>query len=86
MKIKCYVCRHEEVEVEIDEKFRKLAVPRPWENPECTSALYDECVQAVEEACGLPFGEENEDDDIVFNSNYVVAVWSAENDEVILED
>ena len=86
MKVKLYVCRHEEIEVEIDDKFRKLATPHPWEDLECTAELYEECRQAVEKASGLPFGEESEDENIVFNPNYIEAVWSAENDEVLMEE
>lgn len=84
MKVKLYVCRHEEIEVEIDDKFRKLAQPYPWKDPECTEELYEECCKAVEQASGLPFGDEDENNN--FNSNYIEAVWSAENDEVMLEN
>ncbi len=86
MKVKCFVCRHEEIEVEVPDRFRKLAVARPWEDPSCTSEEYEALIHAVEDASGLPFGERNEDDSIVFNQNYVEAVWSAENGEVMLED
>lgn len=86
MKVKLYVCRHEEVEVEIDDKFRKLAVARPWEDASLTDEDYDECAKAVEQASGLPFGERNENPEIVFNEDYIEAVWSAEDDIVILED
>ena len=79
MKVKLYVCRHEEVEVEIDDKFRKIAVPRPWEDKTLPEGIYDECISAVARTAGLPFGDEG------CAENYIVAVHSAENGETMLE-
>lgn len=88
MKVKLYVCKSEEVEVEIDDKFRKLAVDKPWLDSTITNEDYEECAAAVEAASGLPFGEKFTDEKgyIDYNQNFVAAVWSAENGETMLED
>ena len=83
MKVKVFVSRLEEVEVEIDDKFRQLAVPHPWENALITEGLMNEAVSAVEQACNLPFGEEAEGGEV--NESFICAVHSAENGEVMLE-
>lgn len=57
MKVKCYVVVTEERIVDIDDKFAKLAVARPWEHPELTDEDYEECIRAVENATGLKFDE-----------------------------
>ena len=84
MKVKLTVCMHKEIEVEIDDKFRKMAVDRPWEHPEIISEDYNECVTAVEEASGLPFG-----DDVEAGEEYpqaiIIVATSAENGETMLE-
>lgn len=88
MKVKLYVCKHEEVEVEIDDKFRKLAVDKPWLDSTITNEDYEECAAAVEAASGLPFGEKFTDEKgyIDYHQNYVEVAWSAENGETMLED
>lgn len=83
MKVKVFVSRLEEVEVEIDDKFRQLAVPHPWEIANITDELIHEAVSAVEQACNLPFGDEAEDGEV--NESFICAVHSAENDEIMLE-
>lgn len=83
MKVKVYVRRWEAVEVEIDDKFRELAVPHPWENANITAELVDEAIAAVEQACNLPFGDEAEDGGL--NESFIEAVHSAENGETMLE-
>jgi hypothetical protein len=90
MKVKLYVCRHEEIEVEIDDKFRKLAVPYPWEDTTITGEDCEECIKAVEEASGLPFGEEYVDDSngtkhYHYHENFIETVSSVENGELMLE-
>ena len=77
MKIKYYVCKCETHEAEIDDKFAPLAVSHPWEHPELTDELYEECILAVEKATGLSFNDRERE--------YIMGVWSAENDETILE-
>lgn len=79
MKVKCYVCRYEAIEAEISDEFAKLAVPRPWENGFITDADYDNCIKAVEQATGLPFG------DVDCPEAYIVGVHSIENGEVLME-
>lgn len=84
MKVKLYVCRYEEMEVEIDDKFRKLAVDKPWEDPTISNDDYEECAKAVEQASGLPFGDENENGDC--NEHFIAVVYSDENGEIMLEN
>ena len=84
MKVKCTVLKYEEVEVEIDDKFRKLAVNHPWEYDNITSGDYHECYKAVEQATGLNFGDVDDDNNWV-DAPYIVAVTSAENDETMIE-
>ena len=80
MKVKVAVRRLVEVEVEIDDKFRKLAVPYPWEDKTITDEFVDEAISAVTSAVLFPFG--NDDGD---NDNYIDSVHSAENGETMLE-
>lgn len=84
MKVMARVYKCEEVEIEIDDKFRKLAVSNPWEHPEIKEEDYDDCVKAVEKIIGLPFGQESAD--YTIRDEYISTVWSAENDETMLED
>ena len=77
MKVKCYVEVIEERIVDIDDKFAKLAVARPWEHPELTDEDYEECARAVEEATGLKFDEHE--------FPHIDAVESVENGETMLE-
>lgn len=86
MKVKCFVMKPMEVEVEIDDKFRKLAVPRPWENPEIEDSDYEECIKAVEEATNFIFGEGEFYEQDARSEGFILAVHSAENDEVMMED
>ena len=80
MKVKVVVRRLEEVEVEIDDKFRRLAVPYPWTDKTITDELVDEAISAVTSAVLLPFGDDDHD-----NANYIDSVYSAENGETMLE-
>ena len=80
MKVTLCVCRYEEVEVEIDDKFQKLAVDRPWEHLDLKVSDYDECIKAVEEASGLPFGDDSE------AKAFIEAAWSSESGELMLEN
>ena len=80
MRVKCCVRRYEIIEAEIPDEFRKLAVSRPWENPDITDFDYDQCCKAVEKATGIRFGDAGEDEVAA-----IEIVWSAENDETILE-
>lgn len=77
MKVKCYVNVIEERIVEIDDKFAKLDVARPWEHPELTDEDYEECIRAVEEATGVKFDE--------YAFPRIEAVDSVESGETILE-
>jgi hypothetical protein len=51
MKVKCYISSIIEKEVEIDDKFKALAVERPWEQ-DIPNQLYEEAIDAVEKATG----------------------------------
>ena len=83
MKVKVFVSRLEEVEVEIDDKFRQLAVSHPWEHKTITAELVNGAITAVEQACNLPWGDETEDGEV--NESFICAVHSAENGETMLE-
>lgn len=82
MKVKCFVTK--EIEVEIDDKFRKLALPisdlHYGEN--VTQEDYDACIEAVEKVTGLPFGDNREKHP---DKPYIWAVNSMENQEAMLE-
>lgn len=80
MKVKVLVRRLEEVEVEIDDKFGRLAVPYPWEDKTIPDELVDEAISAVTSAVLLPFGDDDGD-----NDNYIDSVYSAENGYTMLE-
>lgn len=56
MKVKCYISTIIEKEVEIDDKFKVLAVERPWEH-DIPDELYEEAVAAVEKATGVPMDD-----------------------------
>ena len=85
MKVKLTVCMHKEIEVEIDDKFRKLAVARPWDHPEITDEDTQECLEALEAASGLPFGDEVEAGED-YPQAFIVLAVSAENGETMLEN
>lgn len=78
MKVKCYIPTVRTVEVEIDDKFKALAVERPWEHPELTNEMYEEAVVAVEKATGLKM-------DDTLDSDYVCGVEDIETEITILE-
>lgn len=76
MKVKCFATT--EIEVEIDDKFRKLA-----DNPfDTTEEEYEACIKAVEKITGLPYGDHRERHP---DKPYIWAVNSMENHEVMLE-
>ena len=52
MKVKCYVSAILTREVEIDDKFKALAVDKPWEH-DISDSFYEEAIQAVEKATGI---------------------------------
>ena len=78
MKIKYCVSRYETHEAEISDEFAKLACARAWEDETITSEDYRKCIDEVERVTGLPFDDNAGD-------VYIVSVWSAENDETMLE-
>lgn len=61
MKVKCYISTIVEKEVEIDDKFKALAVEYPWDH-DIPDELYDEAVAAVEKATGVPMDEDADGD------------------------
>jgi hypothetical protein len=73
------VRRYEEIEVEISDEFRKLAQPHPWADDTLEYEMYDRCVKAVEQATGMKV---DIDEDL---TAMIECVWSAENDELMLE-
>lgn len=77
MKVKCYISTIVEKEVEIDNKFKALAVEYPWEH-DIPDELYDEAVAAVEAATGAKM-EDNADGEII------LGVEDIETEIIILE-
>lgn len=77
MKVKCYISTIIEKEVEIDDKFKVLAVERPWEH-DIPNELYAEAVAAVEKAAGAKM-EDNADGEII------LGVEDIETEIIILE-
>ena len=63
MKVKCYISTIVEKEVEIDDKFKALAVDSPWKH-DIPDELYEEAVAAVEKATGVPMND-NADGDFI---------------------
>ena len=78
MKVKCYVNVIFTKEVEIDDKFKALAVEKPWEW-NIPKELYEEAVQAVEKATGIKM------DDMCNDSAYICSVEDCETEIVMLE-
>lgn len=78
MKVKCLVRKVEEIEIEVPNKFRKLAVRYPWEDPTITDEDYDQLVEIVEKAVGYSFLDDLDDEGIL-------CVESAENGLKMLE-
>lgn len=78
MKVKCFIRKVEEIEIEVPNKFRKLAIRHTWEDPTITDEDYEQLVEIIEEAVGYPFLEEYSDEGIL-------GVESAENGLVMLE-
>lgn len=77
MKVKCYICTRSEKEVEIDDKFKALAVEKPWEH-NIPDELYKEAIAAVEAATGAEM-DDNAEGDII------LGVRDVETDIVMLE-
>ena len=78
MKVRCYVSAISTREVEIDDKFKALAVNKPWEH-NIPDELYEEAVQAVEKATGIKM------DDNCSNAAYICSVEDCETEIPILE-
>jgi len=84
MRVKCTVLKYEEVEVEIDDKFRKLAVNHSCTYDDIASKDYRECAKAVEQATGLNFGDVYDNNSLV-KDPYIIAVTSTENNKTMIE-
>lgn len=82
--MKVLVSVMKEVECEIDDKFRALAVPVE-ETINIPSSLYEECVKAVEEATGIPFPLAELSKEAMSTTSMIFSVSSLENEEVMLE-
>lgn len=78
MQVRCYVNTILTREVEIDDKFKALAVEKPWEH-NIPDELYEEAVQAVEKATGIKM------DDNCGDSAYICGVEDCETEITILE-
>ena len=81
MKVLCNIIKYEQVEVEIPDRFRGLAVPVEMQNEDFfRKADFTGCIEAVEETTGIPFGDNGDNvEHFIFN------VMSLENDEMMLE-
>ena len=77
MKVKCYIATYIEKEVEIDDKFKALAVEYPWTH-NIPNDLYEEAIAAVEAATGAKMDDNTEGD-------IILGVHDTETDIVILE-
>ena len=78
MKVKCFVSTILTKEVEIDDKFKALAVDKPWKH-NIPDELYEEAVKAVEEATGIKMDDNGDD------SAYICGVEDCETEITILE-
>lgn len=78
MKVKCYVSTILTREVEIDDKFKALAVDKPWEH-DIPDSLYEEAIQAVEKATGIKMDENCGD------SAYICSVEDCETEITMLQ-
>jgi hypothetical protein len=77
MKVRCYISTIVKREVEIDDKFKTLAVEHPWEH-DIPNELYEEAVAAVEKATGIPM------DDLA-DGDFICSVEDVETEISILE-
>ena len=76
MKVKCSIITVIEKEIIIDDKFKALAVEKPWE-ANISDELYDEASRAVENITGLTFDDNNE--------TYICSVEDCETGYPMLE-
>lgn len=76
MKVKVTYCTYITKEVEISDEFAPLADPQYL----CSDEMCDKAIQAIENIIGMPFGDDNED-----NDEYIVCVEDSATDEVMLE-
>jgi hypothetical protein len=79
MKVKYSICKYKTLEVEIDDKFAKLAVEHPWKDKSITEKDYEECIEEIEKVTGIPFADSTDGEE------YIYTVWSVETGENILE-
>lgn len=77
MKVECCISTIIEKEIEIDDKFKALAIERPWEH-NIPDELYEEAIAAVEAVTGAKM-DDNAEGDIIFG------VRDVETDIVMLE-
>ena len=79
MKVKCYIHTINIItkEVEMDDKFKSLAVEHPWEH-DIPDELYEEAVAAVEKATGVSMDEGADGD-------FITSVEDIETEIPILE-
>lgn len=77
MKVKCYIASVIEKEVEIDDKFKPLAVNFPW-TKDIPDELYEEAVKAVEKATGAQMTDDEE-------NHFICSVEDTETGIIMLE-
>lgn len=78
MKVKVFVQKLVEIEMEINNPFFELLDKLQNNNEEIPPTLGDMAIRAVEEATGLPFG-----DDCRTNDSYIVAVQDMDGNPII---
>ena len=76
MKVKVTYCTYITKEVEISDGFAPLADPHYI----CSNEMYDRAIQEVEKVMGIPFGDDDLD-----NDTYIVNVTDSLTDETMLE-
>lgn len=77
MKVKCYISSIIEKEVEIDDRFKPLAVDFPW-TENIPEELYEEAVKAVEEATGAQMTDDEA-------NHFICSVEDSETGIIMLE-
>lgn len=78
MKVKVFVQKLVKIEMEINNPFFELLDKLQNNNEEIPPTLSDMAIAAVEEATGLPFG-----DDYRTNDSYIVAIQDMDGNPII---
>lgn len=78
MKVVLCVRRYENVEIEIDDKFKKLSDPDLWLGNGLEEEDFDECIDAIKKATGLSFHNE-------YDEATIITATDPENDMTMIE-